>query len=106
MTIKPNTAMKTATPISIDRWVGPLAPRECSVIYDPSQTLMCCRRRSAPPLRRARRSSATARSLAGEEPGFLHQRLMALFLVLHPGTVVGPRHEGLIEGALVHQLLP
>jgi hypothetical protein len=54
----------------------------------------------------ARRWRHGQRSVAGEEAGFLHQLLVALFFLLDPGGVFGAGHESLVESAVMHELLP
>src|SRR5262245_55469570 len=49
----------------------------------------------------------TAPSLAGgQEPGLLHQLVVELVVGFDPGLELVAGHEGLVEGALLHELLP
>src|SRR5262245_61449113 len=95
MTIAAKPAMPMATPTSTERCVGP-APCDCSLIASPE--IYPCR--GCKPTRNRRTS------LPGKEARLFHERLVALLFGIDPLGVVGTDHEGGIEGALVHQLLP
>src|SRR5438128_2646849 len=94
----PKSAMMAATPISTVRWDGPPASCVFSVTLHAPRTYGC-RRQMAPP-------TALPGSITGQEARFLHQRLMALFFGFDPLCVVRPGHERLIEGTVLHQVLP
>src|SRR5262245_37858009 len=130
MTIAANTPISSATPISTDRCCGPLNSFELSLILVPAfgiQYSTGSKFRNTPQVARKLWQSAlappepsasetrpcavaseslAARSLACEEAGLLHQRLVAFLLVLHPLGVISAGHEGLIERAFVHQCFP
>src|SRR6187401_767305 len=85
-------AMATATPISTPRWDGPAPPVSFTVSFIPaSLTAVAICRRSV---------------RLGEEAGFFHQAFMQFFGIGDPFRIVVAGHEGLVEGSVVHQLLP
>jgi hypothetical protein len=87
MTINANKAVNAATPISTERWVGPVAPCEFWVIYLSS----ACER--APAGGGPAGEVAIAASILGKEAGGFHQLFVPLFLFGDPVRVVGPGHE-------------
>src|SRR5262245_49979786 len=63
------------------------------------------------PLLRASEGPARGRPLpgssaGGQEAGFLHQVVVELVVGFHPLAVLVARHEGLVECAILHELLP
>src|SRR6476469_5678607 len=104
MTTSANAAINSATAISTDRGGAPAprAPSHFSLIGRSSET------RAHPPMGpQARRRLLTRQSsLAGQEPGLFHQRLVALLFRVDPLGILFAGHEGIVEGALVHQRLP
>src|SRR4051794_30374992 len=76
-----------------------------SVMMDPAGMLWASRPQLENGAARSPRSPATA-SLLGEEPGFLHEAVVHLLGVLHPLQVFRAGHEGLVERAVLHELLP
>src|SRR5215475_3419730 len=101
MTINPNSAVATVTPISTLRWAGPPS-WDC-----PSLMIVSTRPMVSPAGRARRRNGKRSLSVSsGEEARALHQLAVTLLFLVDPLGVVVAGHEGLVEGAVVHELLP
>src|SRR6185312_8803370 len=86
-------AIATATPISTLRWDGPAPPVSLTVSFIKSSSDYVY--------------SSPARSVGlREEAGRLHQPFMQFLCIGDPLHVGIAGHEGLIERAIAHQLLP
>src|ERR1043166_4898870 len=105
MTIAPNAIIATATPISTPGGDGPVPPWKVVSLILCLFRVACARasrRRNKSPAG-LRRSGSVG---GGEEACFLHQVAVTGFFLLDPFGVFGAGHEGLVERAVLHQLLP
>src|SRR5262245_20398190 len=101
MTITPNSAIASVTPASTVLCIGP-APGPFVVMRSPSAITVSRDR----PLLVLRRYS-TDRSVGGrQEAGLFDQLLVPLLFGGDPFGVVVPSHEGGVESAGLHELLP
>src|SRR6185503_10218683 len=96
MPIRASSAMTPATPSSTPRWDGPVPP---------ASSMLSLMRFLRPRSRRAAAQLVLLVAL-GHETGRLHQPFMLLLGVGDPLGVRVAGHEGLVEGAVAHQLLP
>src|SRR4051812_11221221 len=100
MVISPNRAVAIVTPTSTLRCAGPAlcaCPSLMNVSTRPDDFAGGLARR------RTRRPASVA---GGQEARALHQLAMALLFLVDPLGVFVAGHEGLVERAVVHELLP
>src|SRR6187200_1023087 len=98
ITIPPKIMIRTVRPASTERCEGPDWLVSCVLMGTPSAW--------KPPAGSKVRRLQRARSVTGEEAGFLHQLLVTILFVRDPFRVVGAGHEGGVEGAVLHEVLP
>src|SRR6058998_769439 len=107
ITITPKRVISNAIPVSTSLWAGPVLRELPVVIKTPCETGPAA---SGPGVRvaagRANQCSFRSVSWSGEETGILHQDLVTLFLDLDPLGIIGPGHEGRVECADLHEVLP